>query len=289
MTLTTQHAEIDGVLHKHFDIHHCTDVTKPEDEFDLDAGLGLCFDFDYPDRPGLELLQATKERLPHVPVLMLTIHHSERLAVWAYRNRVVDFLVKPITDEDTTRCYELLSAIQSIDAQNKRPILNFHSRIPPEVPSGQRHRHKRLLPALRYVEKNFRGKIRNADVAELCDMSQCHFSHEFAEAFSLTFQEYVLCYRILEACSELRHPNVPVTNVAYSVGFNDPSYFARVFRRYLGCSPTEYCANADKPEFTERRDGIARKLELNGLNFTAVNQRNTDRRIANLSQMRRPR
>lgn len=285
MTLATQHAEIDPVLCRHFEIHHCTDVTSPEHEFDLDTGLGLCFDFDYPDRAGLELLRSTKERLPHAPILMLTIHHSERLAIWAYRNRVVDFLVKPITDDDIIRCHELLSAIQSIDAQDRRPILHFRSRIPSEIPPSRRLRHKRLLPALRYVEKNFRGKIRNADVAELCDMSQCHFSHEFAEAFSLTFQEYVLCYRILEACSELRHPNIPVTNVAYSVGFNDPSYFARVFRRYLGCSPTEYCTNADDPEFTDRRDGIARKLELSGVEFSAVDRRKADRRIANVNHL----
>ena len=286
MTLATQHAEIDQVLLRHFDIHHCTDVTSPEDEFDLDTGLGLCFEFDYPDRPGLELLRATKERLPQVPILMLTTHHSERLAVWAYRNRVVDFLVKPITDDDILRCHELLSAIQSIDAQNKRPILNFRSRIPSEIPAGQRLRHKRLLPALRYVEKNLRGKIRNVDVAELCDMSQYHFSHEFTETFSLTFQEYVLRCRILEACSELRHPNVAVTNVAYSVGFNDPSYFARVFRRYLKCSPTEYCANADNPEFVKRREDIARKLELKGLDYSAVDRRKADRRIANVNQLR---
>ena len=288
MTLATQHAEIDRVLLKHFDVHHCNDVTNPESEFDLDAGLGLCFEFDYPDRPGLELMRATKERLPHVPILMVTIHHSEQLAVWAYRNRVVDFLVKPITDDDILRCYELLSAIQNIDAQSKRPILNFRSRIPSEIPAGQRLRHTRLLPAIRYVEKHFRGKIRNADVAELCGMSHYHFSHEFTETFALTFQEYVLRYRTLESCTELRHPNVPVANVAYSVGFNDPSYFARVFRRYIGCSPTEYSANADSPEFVKRLEDVAQKLDLTGHEYTPADRRKADRRIANVNQLRRP-
>ena len=47
--------------------------------------------------------------------------------------------------------------------------------------------------------------------------------------------------RIFEACKELQHSNVPVANVAYSVGFNDPSYFARVFRRFVGLSPSVYC------------------------------------------------
>ena len=285
MTLATLHAEIDRVMLKYFEVRHCTNINSPESEFDLDSGLGLCFEFDYPDRPGLDLMRATKERLPHVPLLMMTTHHSERLAVWAYRNRVFDYLVKPITDDDVLRCHELLSAIQNIDAQNKRPILNFRSRIPSEIPVGQRLSHKRLLPALRYVEKNFRKKVRNIDVAELCDMSKYHFSHEFTETFSLTFQEYVIRYRVFQACTELRHPNVGVANVAYSVGFNDPSYFARVFRRYIGCSPTEYSAAAEQHDGATRLEDIAEKLELTGLESAAVDRRRNDRRIVNVNDL----
>ncbi len=282
MTLATQHAEIDRVLLRNFDVHPCTDIARPEDEFDLDSGIGLCFEFDYPDRPGLDLMRTTKERLPHVPILMITTHHSESLAIWAYRNRVFDFLVKPLIDDDINRCLGLLSEIQNIgQQQNKRQILNFRSRMPTEIPVGQRLRHQRLAPALGYVERRFRSRIRNADVAELCDMSQYHFSHEFTETFGLTFQEYVLRYRIFEACKELRHPNVPVANVAYSVGFNDPSYFSRVFRRYIGCSPTEYCAHADSPEFARRLDDIVEKLKLNGIRPSKTDRRRTDRRVVN--------
>ena len=239
----------------------------------------MCFEFDYPDRPGLELMRATKERLPHVPILMITAQSSERLAVWAYRNRVFDFLVKPITDDDVRRCHELLSAIQNIEqVQHKRPILNIRSRIPSEIPAGQRRRDHRLAPALKYVEQNFRGTIRNADVAELCGMSQYHFSHEFTVAFSLTFQEYVLRYRIIEACNELRHPNISVSSVAYSVGFNDPSYFARVFRRYVGCSPTEYCEGAGQAGFSRRLEDIIDSLGLADIQAATGDRRRIDRR-----------
>ena len=72
----------------------------------------------------------------------------------------------------------------------------------------------------------------------------------------------MLRYRIFEACKELQHPNVPVANVAYSVGFNDPSYFARVFRRFIGVSPSEYCEQISNGEIDQRTGDLAKSLEL---------------------------
>jgi two-component system response regulator YesN len=42
----------------------------------------------------------------------------------------------------------------------------------------------------------------------------------------------------------LANPSMPVADVAAAVGFNDPSYFTRVFRRQEGVSPSEYRATS---------------------------------------------
>jgi AraC-like DNA-binding protein len=278
MTLTTRHAEIDHALLENFDIRNCANPREPEREFDLSSGVAICFEFDYPDRPGLELLRSTKARFPHVPILMLTTQHSERLAVWAYRNRVMDYLVKPVSADDVARCQQLLATIQKTDRrQNKRVIVDFRSRIPAEIPVGQRGGGVRLAPAVHFVEKNFREKIRNDDVAGLCDMSSSHFSHAFKESFTLTFQEFVLRYRIFEACKELRHPNVPIANVAFSVGFNDPSYFARVFRRYVGWSPSEFCDQMNGSDSEIIMTELSAKLELPELTTLKPERKQRDR------------
>ena len=54
----------------------------------------------------------------------------------------------------------------------------------------------------------------------------------FADQFSV--------FRIQRACQLLRHSQLPVGAVAVSVGFEDPFYFSRTFRRETGVSPTEY-------------------------------------------------
>ena len=266
MTITTRHAEVDRNFQDHFNIRNCTDIRQLEEMLEEVSGIAICFEFDYPDRPGMSLLCSTKERYPHIPILMLTTQHSEQLAVWAYRNRVLDYLVKPISDSDVHRCKDLLQAIQSADSrQGTRTIVDRKSIIPVEIPVGQRTADMRLAPAVYFVQKTFRHKIRNADIAGRCGMSSFHFSHAFAETFSLTFQEFVLRYRIFEASKELKHPNVPVANVAYSVGFNDPSYFARVFRRFIGVSPSEYCEQTGSDETAQRVRDLAKSLELTRL------------------------
>jgi AraC-like DNA-binding protein len=108
-------------------------------------------------------------------------------------------------------------------------------------------------------------------------MSSFHFSHEFAETYSLTFQEFVLRFRIFEACRELQHPNIPVTNVAYSVGFNDPSYFARVFRRFIELSPSEYCAQVSRGEVSQQMNDIVARLNLPEFESTKSERRREDR------------
>jgi AraC-like DNA-binding protein len=263
MTMTTRHGELGKNFNDHFDIRYSLSPSHPEDDPELESGAALCFEYDYPDRPGLSVLCRTKERFPQIPVVMFTAQHSEQLAVWAYRNRVLDYLVKPVSEEDLMRCKDLLLNIQRGDwDQRNRRMLDRRTTFPVEIPGGQRVRSVRLAPALRFVQRNFRRKIRNADVAQLCGMSAFHFSHEFTDAYSLTFQEFVLRLRIIEACKELQHPNVPVANVAFSVGFNDPSYFARVFRRFIEMSPSEYCEQIKCSEGAKRLEDIVDRLQL---------------------------
>lgn len=281
MTITTRHGELDQKFQDNFDIRYSSNPSHPQKDLELEAGAAACFEFDYPDRPGLSVLCNAKERYPHIPMLMLTSQHSEQLAVWAYRNRVLDYLVKPVSEEDLLRCKELILAIQNAGGrQNNRQIIDYKSEFPVDIPVGQRVRSVRLAPALLFVQQSFRRKIRNAEVAKICGMSAFHFSHEFAETYSLTFQEFVLRYRILEACRELQHPNIAVTNVAYSVGFNDPSYFARVFRRYIDLSPSEYCEHVSRGENSRRMSDIVKSLALPEFESTRLERRREEGRDA---------
>jgi YesN/AraC family two-component response regulator len=230
-------------------------ITRPHAGSSLEAEIVrqlpdlLLFDFDYPERPGLKLLEVTKAQFPSIPLLMMTVQHSESLAVWAFRSRAWDFLVKPVSDRELQRC---VSGLKELIARirNRTRARDMHRQTSP-VPLENRTASRsntpaELMPALSYIEKNFRETVTGARVAAECSMDSFCFSRAFKSAFGITFKEYLLRFRIKEACRLLEKPDIAVTEVAYLSGFNDPSYFSKVFKRYVGLSPSAFAASGDR-------------------------------------------
>jgi YesN/AraC family two-component response regulator len=226
-----------------FDINGVESSELESDELrdDWDA---LCFDFDYPDMSGLKLIPQAKRRWPSAPILMLTLQNSAELAVWALRSRVFDLLTKPVNSREVDRMLErVLQAITARRAQmERRPQVNSvqlptESRYNPHSPVTSR-----LQAAIAHVAKQYLRPIPESEVAHLCNMSPSRFCREFKAAFDVTFVEYLANYRMTQAKRLLANPSMPVADVAAAVGFNDPSYFTRIFRRQEGVSPSEYRA-----------------------------------------------
>jgi AraC-like DNA-binding protein len=225
---------------------------------------GICFDMDYPDYSSLDLLRKTKIKHPQVPIIFLTLQHSESLAVWSFRTRVLDYLVKPVSRGELHRSLQTLRYVMDLRAkQGVRALSENVAPIPPEIPHTMRTDDVQLLPALYYVQRNFRFKVKNETVSELCGMSPFRFSRSFREIYGITFQDFVVRYRILESCRLLESPSANVTDVAYAIGFNDASYFSRTFRRYVGMTPSSYCSKVQNGTYDDRNtDSLRTVLEL---------------------------
>jgi AraC-like DNA-binding protein len=72
-------------------------------------------------------------------------------------------------------------------------------------------------------------------------MSYFHFSRTFRRVVGVTLREYILRERINKAAKLLQSSSrMSVTTACIEAGFHDPSYFARMFRRYKGVSPSTY-------------------------------------------------
>jgi AraC-like DNA-binding protein len=243
LTISSRHAELPAVFTDACDIRICDDPNELFQDIEKPGLNGVCFNMDFPDRRGLELLRKTKSFFPSLPILFVTLQHSESLAVWAFRSRVLDYLVKPVSRREFERSAKALRTMSSVcPNQRSRKPLDFAVPIPPEIPHRSRVDDVTLLPAIYFVKQKFREKFRSEEVADACGMTTFRFSRAFHETYGLTFQDYVLRYRILEACRLLRYPDANITKVGYSVGFNDASYFSRVFRRFIRISPSAYAA-----------------------------------------------
>jgi AraC-like DNA-binding protein len=202
----------------------------------------ICVEYDYPDRARLRAIPLVRRAFPTLPVLMLTEYHSEALAVWAYRNRVWDYRVKPIPDKALSLVLDVLTDF----ACGTQPYGWLSDGLPVELIAPSGHLHKPLMsaprtaPAIAFVTEHFGEIIRLKTVARLCHLSESEFSRIFHHEHGTSFRQFLLNYRIAMARDFLAEPRACVSEVAYAVGFDDPSHFARTFRRFVGEPPTRY-------------------------------------------------
>ena len=71
-------------------------------------------------------------------------------------------------------------------------------------------------------------------------MSYGYFSKVFHLRTGRTFTDLLNHFRVEKACTLMDDTNLNINHIALDCGFNDQSYFTKVFRRYTGATPKEY-------------------------------------------------
>ncbi|GAX91683.1 response regulator [Effusibacillus lacus] len=93
--------------------------------------------------------------------------------------------------------------------------------------------------AMNYIQDRYTQDIRLEDVASYVRLSPSYFSRLFKEIYGITYIDVLTQIRIEEAKKRLGKGE-SVKEVAYSVGYNDPNYFTRIFKKVTGRSPRSY-------------------------------------------------
>lgn len=201
----------------------------------------ICFDYDFPDLADLQLLRQIRFNHSNIPAIMLTLQHSENLAVWAFRTGVRNYLVKPLTCEFILDEIIQLSTLFKPGHSKARINLLRSYQIPQEFHFFSKPlTSKRTTLAINHVERHFHKKITEREVASICGMSVFTFSRIFHSEHNMTFREFLIQHRITQAKEFLRNPKITITDVAQLSGFTDTSSFYRLFRRYVGMAPSNY-------------------------------------------------
>lgn len=99
---------------------------------------------------------------------------------------------------------------------------------------------RRILKVKEYINKHYTEEIRLADMADLVGMSTTSFSRFFKLRSGKTLSDYVVEMRLGVAARQLVDTTNSVSEICYGCGFNTLSNFNRLFRKYKGCSPTEF-------------------------------------------------
>ncbi len=100
--------------------------------------------------------------------------------------------------------------------------------------------YKKLEPVLHMIHGRFHEDIQLKDVAACLSLSPSRAYHLFKETMGEGFKKYLTRIRIYESMKRLNDPNVSVTEIYLSCGFQGHAAFYRAFRQVVGMTPKEY-------------------------------------------------
>lgn len=128
---------------------------------------------------------------------------------------------------------ELLETLASAPGRLPLASLNYQAQPDPRA-------NDRVNDAMQYVRDNLSETVRLSAAAEKADMSEAAFSRLFKRNTGHNFVDYVQTIRISEACKQLRLTDLPITEIASQVGFQNLSNFNRAFLRKREITPSQY-------------------------------------------------
>ena len=143
----------------------------------------------------------------------------------------------------TDRCLNALNELEEIRAkeelifwaQNSVPGLLEAETILPGLKNADM-----IYSALQYIEDHYSEKFSLQDIADHVHFSAPYFSKVFKKEMDITFTKYLTNVRIEKSKKLLKNSRYALSDIPAMVGFEEQSYFTRVFRTVTGVSPGKY-------------------------------------------------
>lgn len=119
-------------------------------------------------------------------------------------------------------------------------IIEYYTIRHPENATDEYSHHVYLKRALSYINEHFAESIKIADIAHDVGIDRSYLSKLFKQSLGVSPQEYLIQYRMDQACLLLSDASNKIASIATAVGYPDPLAFSKMFRKYKGKSPSDY-------------------------------------------------
>ena len=113
------------------------------------------------------------------------------------------------------------------------------------------HYSKPVSKSIDHITSHFNSKISLADMADAAGLTPNYLATLFKQETGMTVIEYLTRFRIDSACALLSQTDYTYLQIALSLGFCTQSYFTKVFREHVGCTPKNYRQQHTDKAFSE--------------------------------------
>ena len=207
----------------------------------LDVALAVSTEKEGPAESGGTNFKVSATRLDRGAAVM-EVTPSSRSSEDFVMERLSDALAATqISDDPNSAIYADALRLAILTRQFSRQA----DATPPtvETPSGRNVRSLqkwRLKRVVQYVDENLSAKITLQDLAAVAGLSRMHFAAQFRAAMGMRPHEYLLKRRIERAEELLKHTDIPLVEIALTVGFQTQAHFTTVFKRFAGDTPYQW-------------------------------------------------
>ncbi len=192
-----------------------------------------------PEMNGIELCKVLKNDLitSHIPIILLTARTLIEHKIEGIEIGADDYIEKPFSLK------LLLARVKNLIDSRRQLRERFRNEFlfEPKDVTITSSDEKMIKNMMEMIENNLSESQFNVD--ELCKhfyLSRSHFTRKIKQLTSLSPIELLTSFRLKRAAKLVAQNKLPISEVAYMVGFEHPNSLSRAFRKEFGVSPTEY-------------------------------------------------
>ena len=233
------------ILKKHFGelcaIHEAKNGREAVEQFLLHRPQVAILDIEMPGISGLEAARNIRQSGTPCMILFLTAFDKFEYAREAITLRAMDYLLKPYQEQELILTVE--EALHLYDRLGGMTDSFLRGTVP--EPAGEEELADRRMAMIReniecYIREHYSTEISMQSVARAMNYSDAYFCKLFKQCFKVNFSAWLNEYRIDRAREMLQNTRLSVREVSIACGYSDANYFARVFKRVTGKTPSEY-------------------------------------------------
>mgnify|MGYP002792456368 FL=1 len=199
--------------------------------------LLLC-DIEMPQGSGLDLFEWVKAYYPQTECIFVTCHDEYSYLRSAMQLGSCDYILKPVDyDQLKETLKEIVQRIarreQSASRQRNDDPMPFHA-------PGTSSNNPYIASIITYISVHLTEPIAIADLAEVLHLNPQYVMRLFKKEMGCPILQYITAQRIALSVRYLEETNISVTDVAVLCGFDNYSYFTRIFKRFTNETPLNY-------------------------------------------------
>lgn len=180
----------------------------------------ILLDIRMPGKDGLTLIRDVHHALPKTLFALISGYADFSYAKQSIDLGVISYLLKPVDEKELEKtlkkAYDLLSSAAQSTIATAEDSVKY------------------------YIDTHYAEKISLSEMMSALSLSSSTIYRKIMQETGESFQQYLTRRRIDAAREMLHAPYGSIGDIAKKCGYDDPMYFTRVFKKIIGCTPSEY-------------------------------------------------